>query len=112
MKGSATFILSFAIGILAFSCKKEEPVDSIDVGEVSYDTDVKSIISDNCTQCHAGSSPSAGMDISTKAGLQSGIETRGLISRINSSNNPMPASGLMSTENRAKIAAWQDQGFK
>ncbi len=109
---SAILLSSFGLLLVFAACKKEEvPVDDIDVGEVSYDGDVKSILSSNCSPCHFSSSPSAGLDLSTKASAESAIETRNLIGRINSESNPMPQAGLMSAEKRAKIQAWKDQGY-
>lgn len=104
------------IGMLAMitfvACKKEDSDGgSEEVGEVFYDADVKTIMSNNCTSCHAGSSPSAGLDLTSKDNVQNAIENRNLLGRINSSSNPMPQSGLMPQSNRDKMQAWKDQGF-
>ena len=80
--------------------------------KVTYNANVKSIMTNNCISCH-GTTPtnSAPMSLTTYAQVKSAVETRGLISRINDPVNPMPQSGLMSQANRTIIQNWVDGGM-
>lgn len=86
--------------------------DGTDPDPVSYQADIAPIMSSNCTNCH-GDPPTQGapMSLVTLAQVRSSVEDRGLISRINSTSNPMPPDGRMPQATRDLIQAWVDQGF-
>ncbi len=113
------FIYTLAIMALIFNCSSSSNDDLTNpdpdpdpqpVGEVTYEADVKSIISNNCLQCH-GTPPTnnAPMSLSTYTQVKNNINT--IISRINSSTNPMPPTGQMSSSLRATIQQWKDDGL-
>jgi len=79
---------------------------------LSYQNDIRPIIQVNCLSCH-GNPPTnnAPMSLTSLSLVQNAIETRGLISRINSTTNPMPPDGLMPQSARQAIADWANQGF-
>ncbi|MFG6685510.1 cytochrome c [Mariniflexile sp. HNIBRBA6329] len=81
-------------------------------GKITYNGNIKSIMSANCTSCH-GNPPTNGapMSLTTYSQVKSAVETRGLIGRINNTNNPMPTDGLMSQANRDLIQKWLDDGL-
>lgn len=79
---------------------------------ITYNSHIKSIMSGNCTSCHGNpTTNSAPMSLTTYSEVKNAVENRGLIERINDTNNPMPKGGLMSQANRDLIQQWKDQGF-
>lgn len=63
-----------------------------------------------CLSCHSGGGSAAGFDMSTYAGSTANGGAALIQSRINSANNPMPPSGLMSIDERAIIDIWVNGG--
>lgn len=111
-----------AISTLLFSCSSggddpSEPNPNPNPnpnpsGKITYDGNIKVIISNNCTSCHGNpTTNSAPMSLTTYTQVKSAVETRGLIDRINNASNPMPQSGLMSLNNRNLIQQWKDDGL-
>ncbi len=105
--------------VWAMGCSKSDnsegaPMDdpNDDPTALSYQSDIRPIIQGNCLSCH-GNPPTnnAPMSLTSLSLVRSAIETRGLLSRINSTTNPMPPDGLMPQSARALIAEWADQGF-
>jgi uncharacterized membrane protein len=86
--------------------------DNSEPTALSYQSDVRPIIQGNCLACH-GNPPTnnAPMSLTTLSLVQSAIQNRGLLSRINSTTNPMPPDGLMPQAPRSLIAEWANQGF-
>lgn len=74
------------------------------VETVSYDSDIKSLLDQNCTSCHkpGGDSP----DLSTYSAAKSGLSSS--ISQINA--DKMPKSSPLSASDKAKFEAWQSAG--
>ncbi|MEN3324357.1 cytochrome c [Mariniflexile soesokkakense] len=117
-----SLIYVFATIILLFNCSSGSDDETSPTpnpnpnpnpsGKVTYNANIKSIMNAHCTSCH-GNPPtnSAPMSLTTYSQVKSAVETRGLISRINSTNNPMPQSGLMSQNNRDLIQQWVDDGL-
>lgn len=109
-----------ALLIIAFSCTEatidddEAPMPDPDPVEetVKYDPEVRNIISANCVDCHGGTAPQAGLDLSTYENVRASAEAGTLLSRIEDISNPMPPSGLMKEENRQIIAKWAADGFE
>lgn len=110
----------FLVGLTAslFSCTKEtlEEDDKNDLPDIPdsvfYSSDVKTIIDNNCVGCHAGSSPSAGVDLSNYTNVKFQTEQGNLISRMNNTNNPMPPSGVVPAVDLQKIDKWLSDGLK
>lgn len=110
-------ITVFTISLLVFNCSsgsddpEPEPIPDPIPSTVTYDDHVKPIMTSNCTRCH-GTSPTNGAPTSytTFSEVKAGVEGN-IIIRINSSSNPMPPTGRMSTRNREIIQKWKDQGF-
>ena len=78
---------------------------------VAFNPDVQQIMYNNCQTCHSGAAPSSGVDLTTYDNVKWYTESGSLLNRINSGVTPMPPSGLMSAEDRAKIQKWADDGF-
>jgi uncharacterized membrane protein len=116
------YLLMLLCMLLSIGCSKSDnsegtPMDDPDGGDpnptaLSYQNDIRSIIQGNCVVCHADPpTNNAPMSLTTLSQVQSAVETRGLLSRINSTTNPMPPDGLMPMSARQLIADWVDQGF-
>ncbi len=79
---------------------------------VNYEDDIKGIIQSNCLSCHQSPPINlAPMALTTYEEVMNAVENRGLLSRINSTTNPMPAAGRMPAATRQLIEDWVDQGF-
>ncbi|WP_157831422.1 c-type cytochrome [Confluentibacter flavum] len=103
------------ITVFLFNCSSggDDP-SAPDPTTVTYNGNIKSIMSNNCTSCH-GSTPANGapMSLTTYSQVKSAVETRGLITRINSTSNPMPPSpnSPLSNADKNLIQQWKDGGF-
>jgi|TARA_B110000879_G_scaffold211742_1_gene305405 hypothetical protein len=78
---------------------------------IKYNDDVKNIISANCVSCHGGSSPQAGLDLSSYVNVRFAAENGNLLNRINDQVNPMPQSGILPSSTRAVIDQWVADGY-
>lgn len=78
---------------------------------VTYDADVKSIMTNNCITCHAGPAPSAGLDLSNYQNTRFSAEQGNLVFRMNDATNPMPPNGKLSPETLQLIDKWVTDGF-
>ncbi|MEY8020986.1 hypothetical protein AB8P51_09155 [Muriicola sp. SD30] len=120
MKTSGIGLL-FAFVFLVFACSKSDNSEGVmndpdnedpEATTLSYQNDVRPIIQGNCLSCH-GNPPTnnAPMSLTSLSLVQSAIENRNLLSRINNTTNPMPPDGLMPQNARQLIADWANQGF-
>lgn len=78
---------------------------------VTYDADVKSIMTNNCITCHAGPAPSAGLDLSNYQNTRFSSEQGSLVPRMNDAANPMPPNGKLSPQILQLIDKWVADGF-
>ena len=83
------------------------PIDSI----VTYENQIRSIISQNCITCHSGSNPNGNLRLENYNQVRNASENGTLIQRINDAANPMPTSGLMSVSTRVLFDEWVNNGF-
>lgn len=79
-------------------------------GIITYNSDIKNIISTYCAQCH-GSTPTNGTSLPLSTFNEVSSRITRVIARTNSESNPMPASGLIPLELRNKIKKWQEDGL-
>lgn len=112
MKNSLLFFLS--LFILISSCTTSEiplePTEPITT-TVSYNANVKVIIDNNCISCHINSGVASFLPLVNYNQVKTAAESGSLIARMNSIAAPMPQSGLLSTQTRAIIQKWKDDGF-
>lgn len=91
----------------------DEATGPCDTLNVTYHGTVKPILQAKCVGCHSGASPSAGINLSTWAGVNSTAQAGSLTGSINHlpSYSPMPKSGpkLPPCEIR-QIEIWVSQG--
>ena len=83
------------------------PIDSV----VTYENQIKSVISQNCIVCHSGNNPNGNLRLENYNQVRNASENGTLIPRINDAANPMPTSGLMSVSTRALFDEWVNNGF-
>lgn len=102
----------FIITSLLFNCSSssDDTIDEPDPTALTYNDDIKSIITGNCTQCH-GTPPSQGAPVSFSTFNQVKGSIDKIISRINSTSNPMPPSGQINSSLRSQIQKWKDDGL-
>lgn len=93
-----------------FSCSDKDLSD-IDCSNIAstYSTDIKPIISNNCTLsgCHAAGSPNG--DFTTYTGLKS-VADNGKLNEQVIIDKKMPPSGPLSLDDRKKIKCWLNNG--
>jgi len=80
---------------------------------VTYGQQVRSIIAANCTGCHCGTSPQAGINLSTYAGLNVKVDDGRFWGAINHlpGYSAMPKNGTQLSEcERTQIKKWIDAG--
>ena len=110
--------LLIVFGIFLISCSSTEIAEAIIVVEpdaeaITYNKDVQSIINNSCatTACHGSATPPAGLSLNTFAQVESAVENRGLVARMNNSADPMPQAGMLSQSLRSVIDQWVADGL-
>lgn len=111
-------ILLIVFGSFLMSCSSTEIAEAVidvdpDAEAITYNKDVQSIINNSCatTACHGSATPPAGLSLNTFAQVESAVENRGLVSRINNSSNPMPPTGMLPQATRLIIDQWVADGL-
>ena len=79
--------------------------------KVTYNSEVKHIVFNNCITCHSGISPSDNLDLSKSGALVQAVKDRGLIKRMNNKEYPMPPRGMLSLEERMIVFKWVKDGM-
>ncbi|MFI1771562.1 hypothetical protein [Thalassobellus citreus] len=110
-------ILLFVIALFLFNCSSSENDDTNTTPDpqpnaITYNGNIKSIINNNCTTCH-GSLTTQGAPTSYVNYNQVKAAVNNIISRTNSSSNPMPPApnAMLSQANRDLIQKWKDDGL-
>ncbi|WP_246146926.1 hypothetical protein [Seonamhaeicola marinus] len=111
------YCLGILVLVLTYACSSSSTDDVSDpdpdpdpTGKLTYDDDVKSIISNNCIGCH-GATPTNGAPFSLTTYDSVKDRINGIIGRINNASSPMPPSGLMAQGLRDDIQQWKDDGL-
>ncbi len=111
------FYLLSTLSLLNISCSKDSP-DDLKVPTlpetVTYDADIKPIMTNNCISCHGNSLAEAGLKLTTYAEVKDAIQNKGLINRISrSATDPlvMPKNNKMAQSNIDLIVKWQTDGL-
>lgn len=111
MKKYFLFLLLF--GIL-FSCSEnvlEEEDDPQTSDKIAYDPEIENLLSSNCTGCHGGSNPRAGIDLTTYANARLHVESGKVLAAMTNQGNPMPPSGLLPSSKTDLIEKWIKDGY-
>ncbi len=72
---------------------------------------VKALVSLNCTSCHSGNNPQAGIDLSRNCDIV-GNWARIKARAVDGNPSPMPQGGLLPPGERNKITAWINAGHR
>lgn len=118
---SITVLLAVGLVIVLVSATgcyydKEEklyPQTVCDTATVTYSSSVVPILLSNCTVCHGGNTPSAGIKLDTYAGVKVQADNGRLWGAVSqaTSFSPMPKNGAkLNTCNLTKIKKWLDAG--
>ncbi len=79
--------------------------------EVSYSNDIRPIVNNFCTTCHAGRNPQGEFVLTSYQDVRKHTEQGQLLERINDAENPMPENGLMPQYMRRLFRVWAEQGY-
>ena len=81
-------------------------------GNITYTTDIKAILEQECTACHGTTNPSGGLGLTTYTDAKNSIAS--IINRIDLQTGQtgiMPTAGRMSEDKIQKFKDWQTQGL-
>ena len=79
--------------------------------EVSYTNDIRPIVRNFCTTCHAGENPEGEFVLTSYDDVRKHIEKGELLKRINDADEPMPQDGLLPPHMRRLFQQWADGGY-
>ena len=79
--------------------------------EASYTNDIRPIVNNFCTTCHAGDNPEGEFVLTSYLDVRKHVEKGTLLKRINDAKDPMPQNGLMPQYMRRLFQTWAKQGF-
>lgn len=109
------------IAFMTFGCSDNGPNDDANDAiedelifqNITYTGQIEALVKTNCIACHTNPpNNGASIPLTTYDAVKNAVETRDLISKINSVTNPMPPGGLMSKDTRRIFDAWIAQGLK
>lgn len=112
MKYSIFLLVSF-ITLTIYSCKNNS-IEALSNGSIcdttstKYAATISKIMTDNCTSCHGGTTPSGGVSLEGYANVSLHAETS--LNRMKSSSNPMPPAGKIDDCSINKLATWIAKG--
>ncbi|XOV66411.1 MAG: hypothetical protein ACFHU9_12365 [Fluviicola sp.] len=87
------------------------PIDFYKGEVITYEKDVRPIMSYYCISCHGGKRPSKKFALTTYEEVREKTESGPLLQRINDERKPMPKSGLMPKYKREIIEKWAKGGY-
>ena len=107
----------FILALLSTSCSNDSDDDIGPIindpppNEVTYSGTVKSIISNNCLDCHTNPPVNnAPMSLTTYNDVKNAVQGRGLVGRVESGTMPPVGNSLTPSQVQA-IKDWQAGGF-
>ncbi len=74
----------------------------------AFNADILPIIQSNCTGCHSGNSPEAGLVLASYSDIQAAVISNDLMGRINDPLNPMPPNNQLNDCLKNQIQSWVD----
>lgn len=107
------YALLFIGAIFSFAnCTTAEiPATGQVTGTIKYDPDIKTIMQNNCLNCHGAVNPQGGLSLTNYQQVRSSGESGKLTGRMNNAASPMPPSGLLSGTTRAIVDKWVADGY-
>lgn len=112
---AALTVMFFAMLTTQTACyydneQEQYGVNQCDTTAVSYSTNIKPIIEQNCISCHAPGGAQETAPLVTYDQLKNYATSGALVDRTNGTSSLMPPSGKMSNCNLLFIKAWVDAG--
>ncbi|HBE69243.1 MAG TPA: hypothetical protein DDW52_13930 [Planctomycetaceae bacterium] len=101
--------LTFLMIAVPVHCSAQSSADLRD--EVSYTNDIRPIVNNFCTACHAGDDPEGEFVLTSYKDVVKHMKQGNLAERINDADDPMPPAGLMPAYMRRMFRVWADQGY-
>ena len=108
---SVLLLASFSVAATTSHAQTQSQKLPAMTDEVSYTNDIRPIVKNFCTTCHAGETPEGEFVLTSYADVRKHAEKGELFKRINDSENPMPQNGLMPTYMRRLFKVWAAQGY-
>lgn len=115
-------ILFFSlIGFISKSCKHDPvevdgiPAQVCDTIDVSYSADIVPVLQSNCTNCHSGSAPQGGINLSEYSQVRVYAENGKLFGSINHEpgfSSMPPSQPKLPSCTLKVVKAWIDQGIQ
>lgn len=108
-----SFILILAISVFVLSNCTQHNIEELskntvcDTSGVKYSTTISSIMTNHCTNCHGGTSPSAGISLEGFANVSSWAEAS--LASMQDGSMPKGASKLDNCT-ISKLSVWINQG--
>jgi hypothetical protein len=103
------------ITFISMSCSSDSTEDLTEPTptSVTYSANVKAIIDQSCatTGCHNSATSQSGLTLENYAQVKSAFQSRNALGRMESTSNPMPASGNLPNTSINIIKKWRDQGY-
>jgi hypothetical protein len=80
---------------------------------ITYTANVKAIIDQSCATsgCHNATGNSGSLILEDFTQVRNAIQSRNALGRMESTSNPMPASGNLPSTSIQIIKNWRDQGY-
>jgi len=79
--------------------------------EVSYTNDIRPIVNNFCTTCHAGDDREGEFVLTSYMDVRKHVAKGELLKRINDAKKPMPQNGLLPPYMRRMFQVWADGGY-
>ena len=79
--------------------------------EISYSNDIRPIVNNFCTTCHAGADPDGEFVLTSYKDVRKCVEDGALLERVNDAGDPMPPAGLIPKHMRRMFKIWADTGY-
>ena len=80
--------------------------------EVSYTNDIRPIVNNFCTTCHAGNNPEGDFVLTSYQDVRKHVEEGDLLKRINDSEDPMPQNGVATEVHASHVPALGGRWFR
>ncbi len=106
-----TTTLFAALALLPAKTSMAASTGSTIQDEISYTNDIRPIVKNFCTSCHAGKKPEGKLRLTSYAQVRKEAEQGELLQRINDHDDPMPEDGLMPQYMRHLFQLWVDGGY-
>jgi hypothetical protein len=105
-----SFLVLVFASFLQNTCNAQ-PAKSPIRDEISYTNDIRPIVNNFCTTCHAGDDPEGEFVLTGYDDVRKHVGKGTLLTRINDPEEPMPQNGLLPKYMRRMFQLWADGGY-